>query len=140
MTVKSYATQNCKHAYTLEVEDQFDLLTPYNQTHATKAPAMGESLEILTGPESCTQCPKLEVGKTYLIAGSYSKAADGSVSWMLDSSNDQSLVSEWSNKYTRKLNGWIESTNAHFSVRSSFVQQCEKNSLISSEQWQLYSQ
>lgn len=143
VTVTSRSTPNCKYTYTLQVNEQFDLLTPYNQSHATKAPSMGDSIQIVTGPshESCTECPKLVEGKTYLIAGSYSKAADGSVSWMLDGSNDNSLVSAWSSKYSRKLAGWITTTSADYNKRANFVKECEMDShLVSTEQWNLYSQ
>ena len=136
VTVKSYKAQDCQHAYTVEVKDQFDLQTPYNSSHSTKAPAMGDSAIILTSPSHCTKCPKLEVSKTYLIAGSYSRAADGSVQWKLDGIDDKALVSEWISKYDRKLGNFISGGNSNRKDGSKFSQECEKNSqMVSAGQW-----
>ena len=134
VTVKSYDPQDCKHAYSVTVDEQYDLLTPFNTTHATKAPEMGESAIIFTDGEHCPDCPKLEDGKTYLIAGLYSKASDGTATWIVDgSAKKSSLVSEWEGKY-RKVGDWVQRANADLSGRQSRV--CEMDSaLVSAEQW-----
>ena len=95
---------------------------------------MGESAIIFTDGQHCPDCPKLEVGTSYLIAGLYSKASDGTVTWIVDgSAKKSSLVSGWVNKY-RKVGEWVQSANAALSGRKSRV--CEMDSgLVSAEQW-----
>lgn len=131
--VESNSTQDCKNAYTVTVEEQYDVETPFNSTHSTRAPSIGDRMTIYTSPQNCPACPKLEDKKTYLIAGSYSRADDGSIVWTLDGTNDKALLSEWTSKYSRKLAGWIETTNSR---RQLFLQQCESDSkLVSPDQW-----
>ena len=134
VTVKSRNRQDCKHTYSVTVDEQYDLLTPFNATHATKAPEMGESAIIFTDSQHCPDCPKLEDGKTYLIAGLYSKASDGSVTWIVDgSAKKSSLVSVWGDKY-RKVGDWVQRANTDLGGRKSRV--CEMDSgLVSAEQW-----
>ena len=97
---------------------------------------MGDSAVILTNPSRCTKCPKLEISKTYLISGSYSRAADGSVQWKLGDSKDQALVSEWVPKYDKKLGSFISGGNTHRENNSDFMGLCEMNTqMISAEQW-----
>ena len=136
VTVKSYEVQGCHHAYTVEVKNQYELRTPFNSTHSTKAPSMGDSAVILTRPSHCTQCPKLEVSKTYLISGPYSRAADGSIQWKLGDSKPKALVSEWVPKYDNKLASFVSGGNRDRENNSKFFQQCETDSLlVSAEQW-----
>ena len=136
VTVKAHEPQDCHHAYTVEVKDQFDILTPYNSTHSTKAPSMGDSVVFYSSPQHCPECPKLEVNGEYLIAGSYRKEEDGSVTWRLNATNDKSLVSLWVSKYDRKLSNWINSSNMERHMNSLFQQNCENNrQLVSAEQW-----
>lgn len=97
---------------------------------------MGDSAVIFTSRSHCTLCPKLEVSKTYLISGPYSRAADGSVQWRLGDSKDQALVSEWISKYDRKLTLFIDGGNSARENDSSFKQVCENDArLVSVEQW-----
>lgn len=127
---------DCKHAYSVEVLEQYGLETPFNTTHSTKAPAMGDTALILTNPEHCDECPKLVEGETYLIGGSYRKGSDGSVTWLLEETGDQALVSNWVTRYGRKINGWISSSNADRRRAALFSQMCEKDGhLVASEQW-----
>ena len=96
---------------------------------------MGDGITIFTNPQHCSACPTLDVGKTYLIAGSYRKADDGSIIWSLDGTQRKSLVSEWEERYSTNLAQWIDASN---SQRESFLQQCETNSeLVSADQWSL---
>ena len=97
---------------------------------------MGDSAVILTNPSHCTKCPKLEVSKTYLISGPYSRAADGSVQWKLGDSKPQALVSEWVPKYDNKLDSFISGGNRYRESNFDFEQRCEKDAqMISAEQW-----
>jgi len=142
VTVKSYAVQGCHHAYNVEVEQQYDLQTPFNATHSTKAPSMGDSAVILTSPSHCRdsgECPKLELSKTYLISGPYSRAADGSVQWKLGDIKAKALVSEWVSRYDRKSPAsFVSGGNAErASNRADFLKEkCEMDAqLVSAEQW-----
>ena len=136
VTVKSYEEQGCHHAYTVEVKSQFDLQTPFNSSHSIRAPSMGESAVILTSPAHCTECPNLEANATYLIAGAYSKAADGSVQWKLEGVDDKSLVSDWVSKYDRKIDQFVSAGNSERKRDMKFLKECEgNNELVSEDQW-----
>ena len=137
VTVKSQGVQGCRHAYTVEVKEQYGLKTPFNGTHLTEAPSMGDSAVILTTPSHCTQpCPKLEVSKTYLISGPYSRAPDGSIQWELGDSKPKALMSEWIGKYDTKIDSFISGgNNARGNSPNSF-KRCEMDAkLVSAEQW-----
>ena len=114
VTVKSYKKQGCNHTYqyNVEVKSQLDIETPFNSSHSTKAPSMGESAVIVVSPSRCPNCPKMDVGITYLIAGAYSKAADGRVQWKLEGVGDKSLISEWITRYDRKIDQFVSGGNS----------------------------
>ena len=96
---------------------------------------MGECITIFTNPQHCSECPIVDVGKTYLIAGSYSRADDGGIIWSLEGTQHGSLVSEWEERYSTNLTNWIDTTNSR---RESFLQQCENDSeLVCADQWSL---
>ena len=96
---------------------------------------MGDSVVILTSPSHCVQCPKLEVSKTYLISGSYSRSVDGSIQWKLGD-HKETLVSEWAPKYDKKLASFVSAGNIFRKINLKFSQQCETDSqLVSAEQW-----
>ena len=110
---------HCKHAYQVEVIQQFNLSSYQpNKNQLTKAPAMPHTNCIIhISPHKCNTCPTLIAGSTYLIAGQYHVGDDRTVMWELPNAKSQSLVSEWKGKagenYNKKLLGWIDDANAH---------------------------
>ena len=139
VTVKSREEQGCRHAYTVEVKDQYNLKTPFDRTHSTKAPSMGDSAVILGGPSHCDSCPKLEVSKTYLISGPYSRAPDGSVQWELGDSKSKALVSEWKAKYDTRIDSFITDGNEAREDDPNSFTRCELDAtLVSTEQWSIH--
>ena len=107
---------HCKHAYQVEVLQQFNLSSP-NKHGVTYAPAMSHHSIIHTSPYKCDACPNLITGSRYLIAGQYHVGDDGITMWELPNGRSQSLVSEWKGelgeKYNKKLSGWIANANEH---------------------------
>ena len=139
VTVTSNKQQGCHHAYIVEVNRQFNLQTPFNSSHSTKAPSMGESAVILTSPAHCTKCPNLEANTTYLIAGAYSREADGSVQWKLEGVDDKSLVSDWVSKYDRKIDQFVSDGNSERKSEMKFLKECERNNeYVLADQWILH--
>ena len=97
---------------------------------------MGESAVILGSPPNCTECPHLKESKTYLIAGAYSKAADGSVQWKLEEVDDKSLVSDWVAKYDRKIDQFVSAGNSERKRDMKFLKECEgNNESMWADQW-----
>lgn len=109
---------NCKHAYRVHIEEQFNLLSfDSDANQLIEAPRLLNNSIIHTSPSNCEQlCPELEVSSTYLIAGQYHTSEDGStITWELPNSKSQSLASKWegknSSKYDEKLQEWIDHAN-----------------------------
>ena len=107
---------HCKHAYQVEVLQQFNLSSP-TKHGATYAPPMPHHSIIHTSPAKCNACPNFIVGSTYLIAGQYHTGDDGIVIWELPNKRSQSLASAWKGRigenYDKKLAGWIADANEH---------------------------
>ena len=107
-------SHSCKHAYNVSVEEQFNLLSRQsNSNELTAAPAMQNYTIIHTSPTDCEfECPVLTTGSTYLIAGQYQFSEDSNgVKWELPNSKTQSLVSKWEEKYSDKLQEWIDAAS-----------------------------
>ena len=107
---------HCKHAYQVEVLQQFNLSSP-TKHGATYAPLMPHHSIIHTSPYNCNACPNFTVGCSYLIAGQYHTGDDGMVIWELPNKRSQSLASAWKGRigenYDKKLAGWIADANEH---------------------------
>ena len=104
-------SHSCKHAYNVSVEEQFNLLSRQpNSNELTAAPMMETYTIIHTSPANCEECPVLTTGSTYLIAGQFSEDGKG-VKWELPNSKTQSLVSKWEEKYSDKLEEWIDAAS-----------------------------
>lgn len=107
---------HCKHAYQVEVTQQFNLSSPSKQG-VVHSPTMPHHTIIHASPHKCDACPDLTVGSTYLIAGQYHIGDDGMVVWELPNSKSQSLASAWKGKdgrnYDKKLFRWIAAANEH---------------------------
>ena len=113
----------------MTVKEQFDLKTPYNTTHTTSAPALAsdEQITVIANPSHCDRkCPMLTNDEEYLIAGSYSRDADGTVAWHLEGSENRALASVWKGKYSNKMSKWIEDGNSERQSGLLCQQQCEK--------------
>ena len=113
---KLASASHCKHAYQVEVLQQFNLSSP-NKHGVAHAPAMSQHTIIHTSPYKCDACPNLIAGSTYLIAGQYHIGDDGITMWELPNNRSKSLVSVWKGKnganYDKKLSGWIDDANEH---------------------------
>ena len=107
---------HCKHAYQVEVIQQFNLSSP-NKHGVMYAPPMSHHTIVHASPHKCDACPDLTVGSIYLIAGQYHIGDDGTVIWELPNGKSQSLASAWKGKaggnYDKKLSGWIAAANEH---------------------------
>ena len=115
---KLESAHNCKHAYQVEVVQQFNL-SSYQSSSAqmTLAPIMQRRSIVQTSAYNCNECPTLNTDTTYLIAGQYHIEDDESTVWELPNGKKLSLVSEWKGKngqnYDTKLEGWIEDANQY---------------------------
>lgn len=103
---------HCKHAYQVEVVEQFNISSrPLNSKQPHHGPAMQNHCIIHTSPSNCPECPTLTTGSTYLIGGQCHTAKDGAMIWELPNGRMQSLVSEWKDvngeDYDKKLQKWI---------------------------------
>ena len=109
--------RNCKHAYSVEVQEQFNLLShDPNTNQLVEAPPLQNNSIIHTSPSNCEECPLFTIGSTYLIAGQYRTTKNGTTTeWELPNSKAQSLASKWDgeagDKYSEKLQEWIDSAN-----------------------------
>ena len=110
----------------MTVLEQFDLKTPYNSTHATTAPSVtpGEQITVIANPSQCDKCPSLTNDVEYLIAGSYSRS-NGKVLWHLEGTENKALASAWSDKYSNRLEKFVQVGNDHRLTQSLCHQQCE---------------
>ena len=111
---------HCRHAYQVEVLQQFNLSSfqPDSSSQPTFSPAMQRHIIVETSTFTCSECPVLVVGRTYLIAGQYRHHADNSSTvWELPNGKKNSLVSEWKGmngqSYNTKLHNWIAAANQH---------------------------
>ena len=107
---------HCKHAYQVEVIQQFNISShQHNLKQLYHGPAMQNHHIIHTSPLNCAECPTLTTGSTYLIAGQHQITEDGATIWELPNGRMQSLVSEWKDNkgedYDRKLQKWITHAN-----------------------------
>ena len=108
---------NCKHAYRVEVQEQFNLLSHDPSTNQlVEAPQLQNISIIHTTLSNCEECPLLTTGSTYLIAGQYRTSEDGTTTeWELPNSKSKSLASKWEgetgNRYSEKIQEWIDSAN-----------------------------
>ena len=106
------SNQSCKHAYSVYVEQQFNLLSHQPTTNElSEAPVLLNGSIIHTSSSNCEECPGLTVGSTYLIAGQYHTNGDGTTVWELPNGKSSSLASKWQDKYSRKLQEWIDDAN-----------------------------
>ena len=117
MVSKLESNNSCKHAYSVYVEKQFNLLSRQpNTDELTEAPLMQNQSIIHTSPANCEECPVLTVGSTYLIAGQYHTRENGTHTvWELPNSKTQSIASKWEGEkgddYDSKLQEWIDDAN-----------------------------
>lgn len=106
----------CKHAYSVDIEEQYNLLSHNPNTNKlTEAPVLLNGSIIQTSsPLNCEECPILTIGSTYLIAGQY-RNEDGTTVWELPNSKALSLASKWEgktgDKYNERLREWIAQAN-----------------------------
>lgn len=109
------------------VKEQFDLKTPYNDTYATSAPALAtdEQITVIGNPSHCDECLVLTIGQEYIIAGSYSKNADGTVMWRLEGHENKALASAWVSKYDKRMSKWVQNGNNDRQSSLSCQKQCE---------------
>ena len=107
---------HCKHAYQVEVIQQFNLSSP-GKHGATYAPPMPHHTILHANLHKCGICPDLTVGSMYLIGGQYHVDGDGTVTWELPNGKSKALASAWKGKvgdnYDKKLSGWITNANEH---------------------------
>ena len=109
----------------MTVLEQFDVQTPYNSTHTSRAPllAVNKNVTVVVNPSRCDACSdSLKVGNDYIIAGSYEESSDG-VTWEL---GEKSLISPWVAKYDKRMAKWVESGNQDRISKSNCLQQCDK--------------
>ena len=108
---------HCKHAYQVEVMEQFNISSrQLNSNQPHHGPAMQNRYIIHTSPSNCPECPTLITGSTYLIAGQRHTAKDGATIWELPNGRMQSLVSKWNDEdYDKKLHKWITRANQYSS-------------------------
>ena len=128
VTVVSSSDEDCDREYVVTVKEQFDLKTPYNTTYASSAPALAEDeqITVITNPSHCDECLVLTVGQEYIIAGSYSRNEDGTVTWHLEGHDNKALASIWVKKYDKKMSKWVKDGNDNRQTNLSCQKQCEK--------------
>ena len=128
ISVVSSSEEECHRVYTVSINEQFPLKTPYNTTYATAAPSLSKNQQItvIANPSHCEECPGLTVNQEYIIAGSYSRGEDGEVTWHLVGHNNRALASNWVSKYDRRMSKWVQDANSDRQNKLSCLKQCEK--------------
>lgn len=90
---------------------QFNLLTSSSNDQGTAAPSMNENITVfIDSPHICSGCAPLKTGVEYLIAGIYIDTSTDII-WEINNKNDEGLVSQWTDKYTKRMDKWIAAAN-----------------------------